>query len=115
MKKYVCCGILVGFVNGFFGGGGGAILVPLLLFVGKLESHEALACSVAIILPLCMWSALLYERQGNLEVLTALPYCLGGAIGGLLGGKLFRKAKPHLLQKVFAVLLLFSGLRSILR
>ena len=46
-------GALAGLANGFFGGGGGMILVPLLTRRCGLDQRRAFATSVAVILPLC--------------------------------------------------------------
>ena len=43
-----------GIANGFFGGGGGMILVPLLVSRCGLTRRKAFATSVAVILPLCV-------------------------------------------------------------
>lgn len=117
MKKntiFLGCGLVAGFFSGLLGGGGGALLVPLLLTFGKLENREALATSVSVIAPLCLWSAIFYGFQGNLDFKLALPYCIGGAVGGVLGGYIFPKANPKKLKMGFALLLILSGLRGIL-
>lgn len=114
MKKYVFCGLCAGILNGFFGGGGGAILVPLFLGLGNLKQQEALASSVAIMFCLCLWSSFLYGYQGNLPYLTAIPYCIGGLLGGFLGGRYFPKVNSKVLKRGFSFLLILSGLRSIL-
>jgi len=46
-------GGLAGIANGFFGGGGGMVLVPLLTARCGLDQRRAFATSVAVILPLC--------------------------------------------------------------
>ena len=43
-----------GIVNGFFGGGGGMVLVPLLMSRCALDRRHAFASSVAIIFPLLL-------------------------------------------------------------
>lgn len=114
MKKYVCLGLFVGFLNGFFGGGGGAVLAPMLLLIGKLEMREIFASSVVVISVLCVCSLLCYLLDGNVNIVGALPYLLGGSVGGYFGGKLFQKTSPKALKRVFALLLLAGGLRGIL-
>lgn len=111
---YALAGAAAGLVNGFFGGGGGAILVPLLTRACRLEQRRAFATSVAVILPLCALSALLYVFRGGLEFQAALPYLLGGALGGFLGGKLFRGVKLHWLRRGFGLLLIYGGARCFL-
>lgn len=102
-----------GLVNGFFGGGGGMVLVPLLMSRCGLERRKAFACSVAIIFPLCALSAIIYYSKGNLNLLTALPYLIGGLIGGYLGGKLFKKVSVTWLKRVFALLILYGAWTSL--
>ena len=111
---YALSGAAAGLANGLFGGGGGSILVPLLTRVCHLEQRRAFATSVAVILPLCILSALLYFFRGGLEVQTALPYLLGGGLGGWLGGKLFRGVKINWLRRCFGLLLIYGGVRCFL-
>ena len=51
--RYALAGALAGLANGFFGGGGGSVLVPLLTRMCGLDQRRAFATSVAVILPLC--------------------------------------------------------------
>ena len=59
-KNALLAGAAAGLVNGFFGGGGGMVLVPLLTQKCGLEQRKAFATSVAIILPLCILSSVIY-------------------------------------------------------
>ena len=88
--RYALSGAAAGLTNGFFGGGGGSVLVPLLTRVCGLSQRQAFATSVAVILPLCVLSAAIYLFRGGLDLTAALPYLIGGAAGGWLGGKSFR-------------------------
>ena len=106
-------GAAAGALNGFFGGGGGMVLVPMLTGLCGLSQQKAFATSVAVILPLCAVSAVIYLLRGDMEWGTALPYLLGGALGGLLGGKWFRKADPEMLRKGFALLILYGGAKAL--
>lgn len=114
MKKYLISGGIAGFLNGFLGGGGGAILAPLLVKYCKQSQREALATSVAVILPICGLSALLFAVNGDLDLNLALPYVLGGGLGGFIGGKVFPKAKSSWLRRGFALLMMISGIRWVL-
>lgn len=101
-----------GAINGFFGGGGGMLLVPLLSRWLGLEDRKAFATSVAVILPLCTLSSAIYLFRGKLELSAALPYLLGGAAGGIFGGKLFKKVNMLWLRRGFALLILYAGVRA---
>ena len=107
-------GGLAGLANGFFGGGGGMILVPMLLGRCQLEPRRAFATSVAVILPLCMLSAGIYWLRGGLDLSLALPYLVGGLAGGFLGGKLFRGVNILWLRRIFGAFLLYGGGKALL-
>lgn len=102
-----------GLVNGFFGGGGGMILVPLLTDKCGLDQRKAFATSVAIILPLCALSSAIYFLRGGLGFSAALPYLAGGLVGGFAGGKLFKKLNMDWLRRAFALLILYGGVKSL--
>ena len=106
-------GGLAGIANGFFGGGGGMVLVPLLTARCGLDQRRAFATSVAIILPLCVLSSVIYLFRGGLDLAVALPYLAGGLDGGFLGGRLFQKLNMDWLRRAFALLILYGGFKSL--
>lgn len=103
-----------GLVNGFFGGGGGMVLVPLLAGKCGLGQRKAFATSVAVIAPLCALSAGIYWVRGDLDISSALPYLAGGLAGGLIGGRLFKKLSMKWLRRGFALLILYGGVKALL-
>ena len=109
--KYALAGGLAGLANGFFGGGGGSVLVPALTRLCGMEQRRAFATSVAVILPLCVLSVVIYFARGGLQLSQAMPYVLGGALGGFAGGKLFRGVKVEWLRRAFGLLLIYGGVR----
>lgn len=113
---YACllAGALAGFVNGFFGAGGGMLLVPLLIHVAKLPDKLAFSSSIAVILPLCLVSIAIYAMKGMLPMQEALPYLIGGALGGLVGGIFFKKVSARFLHIALGVLIVFGGGRLLL-
>lgn len=111
--KAAVAGGTAGLINGFFGGGGGMLLVPLLSRWLALGDRKAFATSVAVILPLCALSSVIYLFRGGLELSAALPYLLGGAAGGILGGKLFKNVNTLWLRRGFALLILYAGVRAV--
>ncbi|HCE62512.1 MAG TPA: hypothetical protein DEQ85_06025, partial [Clostridiales bacterium] len=77
--KVLLTGGLAGFVNGFFGAGGGMLVVPLLIVLVGLADKQAFSSAISIILPLTIVSLVIYAKNGALDIKTALPYLLGGA------------------------------------
>lgn len=112
--KCLLTGGLAGFVNGFFGAGGGMIVVPLLILLVGLEDKSAFSSAISIILPLTVVSLLIYAKNDALDLKTALPYLIGGAGGGVLAGLWFKKVSARFLHIALGVLILFGGVRLIL-
>ena len=106
-------GGLAGIANGFFGGGGGMVLVPLLTRKCGLDQRQAFATSVAVILPLCALSSVIYFLRGGLDITAALPYLVGGLVGGFVGGRVFKKVNMTWLRRAFALLILYGGAKSL--
>ena len=102
-----------GLANGFFGGGGGMLLVPLFTRWCGLDQRQAFATSIAVILPLCVLSSAIYWFRGGLDFLLALPYLVGGLIGGFLGGRMFKKLNMVWLRRAFALLILYGGVKAL--
>ena len=88
------------------------LLVPMLSRWLKIGDRRAFATSVAIILPLCALSSIIYLLRGGLELSAALPYLLGGAAGGIFGGKLFKNVNVFWLRRGFSLLILYAGIRA---
>lgn len=55
-----------------------------------------------------------YFLQGGIDLRGAWPYLLGGALGGLLSGKIFRRVPMVWLRRAFGLLILYGGIRAVL-
>ena len=60
--KVLLTGALAGFVNGFFGAGGGMFVVPLLIVLVGLADKQAFSSAISIILPLTIVSLVIYAK-----------------------------------------------------
>lgn len=109
--KVLLTGALAGFVNGFFGAGGGMLVVPLLIVLVGLADKQAFSSAISIILPLTIVSLVIYAKNGALDIKAALPYLLGGAGGGVLAGLWFRKIPAKWLHLALGALILLGGVR----
>lgn len=110
-KRFAYLGsLLVGFINGLLGAGGGMLAVPLLKKAGA-EQKQAHATSIALIFPLCIFSAALYLIDGKVAFSDALGYLPAGAVGAVIGAFLLSKIKDSWLRKIFALFIIWSGVR----
>jgi len=110
----ILAGSSAGIVNGLFGAGGGMVLLPLLSKTTKLRSDEQFASCVCIILPLSMISAAIYFLRGGSFGAAAVPYLLGGALGGIIAGLVLKRLSPTLLHRALGIFILWGGLRLVM-
>ncbi len=105
------CGAIIGFVNGFFGGGGGMICVPLLEKVLHLPNKYSHATAIAVILPISFVSAVIYLLNGNLETVPFLTVGSGVVLGGILGSFLLKFLPSKIIRIIFVFIMLAGGIR----
>lgn len=104
-------GLAAGFANGLLGAGGGIILVFTLSAL--LEPRDVFANVIAATLPVTLLSALRYAAAGRLAADGFGRLLLPALIGGAAGAWLLDRINPRLTRSLFAVLILFSGLRML--
>lgn len=113
--KFYLLGFIAGVLNGFFGAGGGLVVVPMLEYA-ELEPKKSHATSIAIILPLSIISGIMYILNGveiNFQtLLTTVPL---GIIGAVAGSFLLPKIKNNWLRKIFALVMIFSAVRLLIK
>ncbi len=117
MKKQflflTAAGAAAGFVNGFFGTGGGIVLMLSLNALGvKLDTKTKFASLIAVIFPLSLLSTFLY---GPPDLKAAAPYLPAGAFGGITGAFLLDRVSPAFLKKLFALLIVWAGAAMLFR
>lgn len=112
-KLFALWGAVSGLLSGMLGAGGGMVAVPILKT--RMSEKQAHATSVAVILPICAVSAVFYIQQGAVTLYDALPYLIWGIIGSAIGVVLMKKLSGNMLRKIFALLMLWAGIRLIIR
>ena len=110
----ILCGALIGLVNGFFGGGGGMLCVPILEKIIGLESKKAHATTLCVILPLCIVSALVYIYNNNIDFVNLSWVSLGAISGGIIGAIFLSKINSKWLRVIFAILMLGVGVKMVI-
>lgn len=107
-------GIVIGFVNGFWGGGGGMICVPILSTLLKLPEKKAHATAILIMLPLSVASFVVYLLKGTLEWNVAVYVTIGFVCGGVLGALLLKKINNILLRIVFSFVIIAGAIKLLI-
>lgn len=109
-----CAGFIAGIISGFFGAGGGMILVPFLTLVLKNEEVESRATTILCIFFMVLISSFFYFKQDSIDWMIAIKCSIGGIIGGIVGSKLLVKLNKNILQILFVIFLIYSGIKMII-
>ena len=110
MISAVLIGIMVGFASGFFGIGGGTVLVPVLLFLG-FSLKEAIGISVTQMMLSSLYGSYLNYKKGLLKIKNGLSLALGGALGASLSGFIVKHTSKEVLGFVFLTLVFIAIIR----
>jgi uncharacterized membrane protein YfcA len=108
-------GVVAGVAAGFFGIGGGLVIVPALVFLLGFTQHKATGTSLAILLPpLGIGAVYEYAKKGNVDFKAALIVGSCLAIGAWAGGKYANdKISPETLKLMFGVFAITMGVYQI--
>lgn len=107
-------GLFVGFLSGFFGGGGGMIVVPLLIFALGLTEKKAHATAIFTILPISIASSVVYLINKNVPFYELGFATIGFVVGGVIGALLLKKINNKILRVIFAVIMIAAGIKIVI-
>ena len=114
MLELIILGSSVGVLSGFFGIGGGTILVPLLLVLG-LGIKEAIGISTVQMVFSSVFGSYLNHKKGNLDIKMVSTIGIGGFIGASLSGNIASYFSPKTLEIVFLAFVFFALLRLFIK
>ncbi|MDE5897558.1 MAG: sulfite exporter TauE/SafE family protein [Clostridia bacterium] len=109
--RYAGGGALTGAANGLFGGGGGMIAVPVLERAAALPALSAHATAIAVILPACIVSGIVYLIYGLVPLAVFLPVAIGVFLGGAAGARLLPNVSASAVTFLFAALMFAAGVK----
>ena len=110
MLELIVLGSFVGLLSGFFGIGGGTILIPLLLMLGY-ETKAAIGISVVQMVFSSVYGSYLNNKKGTLDVKMVSVIGAGGFVGALLSGYIAAVLSDKILEIMFLSFALFALLR----
>jgi uncharacterized membrane protein YfcA len=101
----IALGLLAGVLAGFFGVGGGILIVPALVLAFGLGQLEAEGTSLAAILPTVVAGAWSQHRYGNVSWRTAAVVGIVAIAGVEVGVRVAEALDEEVLRRLFALLL----------
>lgn len=102
-------GALTGLYSGFFGLGGGFVLVPMLTRWLRFPIKRAIATSLVAVALLAVPGTITHAILGNIDWRIALGLAIGVVPGALVGARITLGAAERAVRIAFAVLLVVVG------
>jgi len=102
-------GIITGIANGIIGSGSGLISLSLI----KIKEKEKNAHAYTVLTVLCstVVSTIMYAINGKIEFERSFNFIIGGVLAAPLGVVLLGSIIDKNLKRIFAVFLIFCGVR----
>jgi uncharacterized protein len=115
--RLISVGFLTGLLSGFFGIGGGFLIVPGLMLGSGMPMLYAVGSSLFSVAALGFTTAANYAWSGLIDWPVALVFIAGGAAGGLLGISLATRLSTRrgALARVFAGLVILVAIYMAVR
>lgn len=99
----------VGLVTGFFGVGGGFVIVPAMVVVLGCSMRNAAATGLLVI-AINATAALAVRGPESLDLSVAIPMAVGAAVGSFVGARLASRVPTRRLQQTFAGLMVVTAM-----
>lgn len=117
LPKLLLAGFMTGAFSGFFGIGGGFLIVPGLMLATGMPMINAVGSSLVAVASFGATAAANYAISGLVDWRLAITFIGGGVVGGLTGGRMAQRlgAKRGALNAVFAGVILLVAIYMLAR
>lgn len=106
-------GLAAGFAGGFFGIGGGLVLVPMMTGYFHFTQHRAHGTSLATIGATALVSVFVYAGHHNVSWATAALVALTSMVSARWGARLAKRTNARALARAFAAFLVVVAIRML--
>ncbi|MDO7253342.1 sulfite exporter TauE/SafE family protein [Helicobacter cappadocius] len=107
---YICVGLISGIAAGFFGIGGGTIIVPLMLVL-KYPMQHAIGISVMQMIFSSVFGSFINYKKGLLIVKDGIYAGIGGLIGASFSGIVLGNVSSETLKILFLCITFYSFIK----
>jgi len=106
---------LTGVLSGFYGVGGGFLIVPVLMGLLRLHIQQAVGTSLFVITIISGAGFWAYTAQASIDVSVFQSVAAGGLVGMLVGIALSRRLAGPSLQRFFAIMMVAIAIVMLLK
>ena len=105
--------VLVGVITGA-SGVGGILLIPALMVLGGLETHQAMATTLFTFFFLGFFATWSYQRHGSIDWKVTVPVLAGSLVSGYAGAAAGARLPAMFLDLLLAGIIIASSLYALL-
>ena|ERR1700733_3304300 len=110
----IALGFAIGIISGLIGIGGGAFLIPALVYFYGMSQLTAQGTSLAtLLLPIGIFAVWTYYKAGHVDIKIATLVAIGFAVGGWFGGRFAQHIPDIILRRSFAALLVLIAAKLV--
>jgi hypothetical protein len=113
--KVIVAGTIVGLLTGFFGVGGGFVIVPALVLALGFTMSEAVGTSLLVITINLAVALTTRLQSGSIEWSTVIPFTIASMLGVIVGSRLASTRDSSSLQRWFVGLLVVVAIYTAVR
>lgn len=103
-----------GLVAALCGVGGGLIMVPAFVLALGLEQKQAVATSLAVIVPTALVATIQYSRSNLVDWKIVLITAAGAVVVAFFASEWMKSMSNATLSRIFALVLIAVGIRMLL-
>lgn len=101
--------ILIGLSLGLLGGGGSILTVPVIHYVMGMETHEAIAASLAVVGTTSIAALIPHARAGRVQWKTGALFGVAAMLGAFLAGQVARYIPSAILMAGFGIMMFVTA------
>jgi uncharacterized membrane protein YfcA len=101
--------ILIGLSLGLLGGGGSILTVPVIHYVMGVETHAAIAASLAVVGTTSIAALIPHARARRVQWRTGATFGVAAMIGAYFAGSIAKHIPPAILMAAFGIMMLVTA------
>ncbi len=105
--------ISAGLLGALTGLGGGAIIVPLLTLVFKVDIHYAIGASLVSVIATSTGAAAAFVREGYSNIRIAMFLEMATTLGAIAGAFIAGTLSPEIIAIIFGCVLLYTSVNAV--
>ncbi len=114
LRTIIACGGVGGLLSGLLGIGGGTVMVPLMVLLGRIGQRQAHAISLAAMIPIAVVALAVDGLDGKVDVVAAAALTAGSVFGARRGADVLARIPERTLKAAFGAFLLLAALSLLL-